>query len=66
MEIKEFRDLHKYTLDGLIKIAVHNGLYSNEYYLSKKELKAAIYNCLLADERIVVPDNMTCKDFIKV
>lgn len=66
MQIKEFKDLHNYTINGLVKIAVYNGLFKNEYYMSKRELKAGIYSCLLANEDIFVPDNMTNKDLIKV
>lgn len=65
MDITEFRDLHKYTVDGLVKIAVHNGLYNNEYYMSKRELKVAIYNCLLADLRIAIPVNIGKKDLVQ-
>ena len=59
MKISKYRDLHKYTIDELVQIAVYNKLYNNEYYMSKKEMKIGLYTCLLADIEILIPDNMS-------
>ena len=65
MVIKEFNDLRRYSVHGLVKIAVYNELFENEYYMSKKELQIALYNCLLANHALLIPDNMDNKDIIK-
>jgi hypothetical protein len=64
MEIHKFNDLKKYNINGLVKIAVYNQVYNNEYYISKKELKIALYNCLLVHS-LKIPDNMKDTDFMQ-
>ena len=65
-QIYEFNDLRKYRKDGLIKIAVYNKLFHNEYYMTKKELKAALYVCMLSyEDPLLVPNNISCNDILK-
>lgn len=56
--ITKYEELLKYNIDDLIKIATFNGLYNNDYYMSVKQLREALYSCLLADDILDIPDDV--------
>jgi hypothetical protein len=57
MKVMNMDELKKYTKDELVKIALHNQLYNNGYYMSKKELRIALYTCHLAGIVLFIPLN---------
>ena len=56
--IIDYRDLDKYTVVQLVKIAVHNNLFDNSYYVSKKDIKTALCACILMGDTLLIPDTM--------
>ena len=52
------KDLDKYNVDQLIKIAVYNGLFANDYYVSKKEIKEALWTCVITGDTLLIPDHL--------
>lgn len=56
--INVYKDLHKYDVNQLVKIAIHNKLFSNDYYMSKKEIKIALYTCMLTGDPLLIPDDL--------
>jgi hypothetical protein len=55
MQVINMDELSIYTKDELVEIALHNQLYNNSYYMSKKELRIALYTCHLADIVLFMP-----------
>lgn len=55
--IRTGQDLDKYNVDQLVKIAVYNRLFGNDYYVSKKEIKQALWTCVLTGDILLIPDH---------
>ena len=58
MTINDYKQLKKYNIDELIKIAIHNELFCNDYYISKKQIRQSLYTCLLIGDTLEVPDTL--------
>ena len=58
MTINDYKQLKKYNIDELIKIAIHNELFCNDCYISKKQIREALYTCLLVGYILEVPDTL--------
>ena len=65
MSIMDINNLKGYTKDELVKIAIFNDLYKNNYYMSKRELRIALYSCYIANIVLYVPETMSTKYFTK-